>query len=285
VHNPLVTIVVMAAGLGSRFGGPKQLEPVGPAGETLIDYVLVDAKRAGFERAVLVVRDELTEAIEPIARRHTHALDVSLTRQITAPHVPRGTVPAVLAAGTQIDGPFAALNADDFYGREAYRRASEFLGDRKIPADTHGVVVLPLAATLSPHGAVVRAVCDTNGDELVRLDEVRGLERRGDLVVGGDRMFTGTERVSMNFWAFQRGMLSELAHEFDRFSRHHDSRDELPLPVAIDVLIANRRARVRVLDASGPWMGITHVSDLPAVRQALAEAVARGEYPEPVWGC
>jgi NDP-sugar pyrophosphorylase family protein len=278
-----LTLVVMAAGLGSRFGGPKQLEPVGPSNETLIDYVLFDARRAGFDRAVLVIREELESAAAAIAARHAWRLRATIARQIGGPHVPRGTVPAVLAAGDHVDGPFAALNADDFYGVEAYRQAARFLRDSRAPANSHAVVALPLASTLSPHRGVVRAVCDTNEDELVRLDEVRGVERKDDAIVAGDRLFTGRERVSMNFWAFQRGVLAELAREFDKFARSHDARDELPLPVAVDVLIADRRARVRVLDAPGPWLGLTHPSDLPAVRAALHASAERGDYPTPLW--
>src|SRR5262245_30832185 len=111
-----LTLVVMAAGLGARFGRPKQLEPVGPADETLIDYALFDGHRAGFDRAVLVIRDELAADVDPIVKRHARRLRVSTARQPSAPHLPRGTVPAVLAAGDQIEGAFAALNADDFYG-------------------------------------------------------------------------------------------------------------------------------------------------------------------------
>ena len=270
----------MAAGQGARFGRPKQLEPVGPSEETLIDYVLFDAARACFEHAVLIVRDEIAAAVEALAARHAARLRVSLALQPSAQHMPRGTVAAVLAAGDRIDGPFAALNADDFYGAEAYERAARFLQDHRVPSDTHAVIALPLAVTLSPHGGVVRAVCDTNGDTLVRLDEIRDIERRGSQVVSGDRLFTGRELVSMNFWAFQRGILPDLAREFDRFARAHDARHELPLPVAIDALIADGRARVRVLEAPGPWMGLTHPSDLPLVRDALG----RAGYPTPVWG-
>ena len=273
----------MAAGMGSRFGGPKQLEPVGPSGETLIDYVLFDAHRAGFDRAVLVIRDELASAIAAIANRHASRLEVALARQPAAPHIPRGTVAAVLAARDRVDGRFAALNADDFYGAEAYRRASEFLGDPRLQSDTHAVITLPLGITLSPHGAVVRGVCETNGDVLVRLDEMRGIERRGDAISAGDRQFTGRERVSMNFWAFQHGMLGELAREFEQFAREHDSRHELLLPVAVDTLIAAGRIHVRVLDAPGPWLGLTHSSEVPAVRLALREAAERGDYPTPLW--
>lgn len=273
----------MAAGLGSRFGGPKQLEPVGPSGETLIDYALFDAWRAGFERAALVVRREIAAAIERLAERHRGRMDVSLAHQQTGPRIPRGTVPAVLAAADSIDGPFAALNADDFYGAASYRIASDFLRD-PAAADTHGVVALPLTATLSSHGGVTRAICQANEDgALIRLEEVRGLVRRGEAVMAGDRRFTGTEHVSMNFWAFRRNMIDELSAEFEQFARSHDSRHELLLPVIVDALIAAGRARVRVLPAPGPWLGLTHADDLPAVRAALCDLVGRGVYPTPVW--
>jgi NDP-sugar pyrophosphorylase family protein len=273
----------MAAGLGTRFGGPKQLEPVGPSGETLIDYVLFDGHRAGFDRGVLVIRDELAAQIQPVADRHAPRLPVSLARQQMQPDRPRGTVPAVLAASHQIDGAFSALNADDFYGAAAYRRASAFLRDVHVPDNTHAVVTFPLQATLSAHGAVVRAVCETAGDMLVRLDEVRGIERRREAIAAGDRRFGGDERVSMNFWAFRHGMLTELHRELERFSVDHDSHDELLLPVTIDALVATGRVNVRALDVPGPWLGLTHPSDLPVARQTLRDAVERGEYPTPVW--
>ena len=274
----------MAAGVGSRFGGPKQLEPVGPGGETLIDYVLHDARRAGFERAVLVIRQELTERVQPVAARHGRGLEVVLAYQTMGPQIPRGTVAAVLAAGNHVDGPFAAVNADDFYGSTSYQRGAEFLRDRSVPSNTHAFVALPLHATLSAHGAVVRGVSETNGNELVRLDEVRGIERQGEAIVAGDRRFTGNERVSMNFWAFQQSLMSELQREYIEFSKDHDATHELLLPVTIDRLITEGRIKVRVLDAPGPWIGLTHASDLPGAKEALAAAASRGDYKIPLWG-
>jgi len=273
----------MAAGVGSRFGGPKQLEPVGPAGETLIDYVLHDARRAGFERAVLVIRDELTDRIEHVARRHRDGMDVVLAYQPMGPKIPRGTVAAVLAADDQVDGPFAAVNADDFYGSTSYQRGADFLRDRSVPPDTHAFVSLPLHATLSEHGAVVRGVSETSGGVLVRLDEVRGIERQGDAIVAGERRFTGDERVSMNFWAFQQSLMSELRREYEAFSRDHDATHEILLPVTVDRLITEGRIKVRVLDAPGPWIGLTHASDLPGAKRALQAAADRGEYKTPLW--
>jgi NDP-sugar pyrophosphorylase family protein len=278
-----LTIVVMAAGVGSRFGGPKQLEPVGPAGETLIDYLLVDARRAGFDRAVLVIRDELTGRIETVAARHRDGLEVALAYQTLGPDIPRGTVPAVLAAADRIDGPFVALNADDFYGTVAYQRAADFLRSDGVPATTHAFVSFPLRATLSPHGAVVRGVCQTSGDLLVRVDEIRGIEPHGTGAKCGDRQFTGDERVSMNFWAFQKSMLDELQREFAAFRQGHDSSHELLLPVTVDRLVTQGRVQVRVLSAPGPWLGLTHASDLPGARQALAGMAAAGDYPTPAW--
>ena len=140
-----------------------------------------------------------------------------------------------------------------------------------------------LHATLSEHGAVVRGVSETNGDELVRLDEVRGIERKDGTIAAGDRRFTGNERVSMNFWAFQPSMMAELRREYDAFSRDHDATHEMLLPVTIDRLITEGRIKVRVLDAPGPWIGLTHASDLPGAKQALEDAADRGEYKTPLW--
>ena len=131
---------------------------------------------------------------------------------------------------------------------------------------------------------VVRGVSETNGNELVRLDEVRGIERKDGIIAAGDRRFTGNERVSMNFWAFQPGMMAELRREYDAFSRDHDSTHEMLLPVTVDRLITEGRIKVRVLDAPGPWIGLTHASDLPGARQALEAAAARGDYKTPLWG-
>lgn len=274
----------MAAGLGSRFGGPKQLEPVGPSGETLIDYALYDAARAGFDRAVLVIRQEHAAAMAPILTRHAARLEVSTAEQTMAPGMPRGTVAAVLAAAGAIDGPFAALNADDFYGAAAFRLAADFLHDSSQPAGLHAVVSFPLDRTLSAHGPVVRAVCEVDAGRLVRLEEVSGIERRVDGIASGGRRFSGGERVSMNFWAFQDDMLAHLTRAFDAFAQGHDARHELLLPVTVGALVAAGRARVRVLDAPGPWLGLTHASDLPAVRAALRAMTGRGGSPSSLAG-
>ena len=278
-----LTIVVMAAGVGSRFGGPKQLEPVGPAGETLMDYVLFDARRAGFARAVLVIRNELTDRVEIVASRHRGHIEVVLAYQTMGPEIPRGTVAAVLAARDHVDGPFAAVNADDFYGRQAYQTGADFLRDASVPASTHAFVSLPLHATLSDHGAVVRGVSEVRDGELVRLDEVRGIERKNGSIAAGERQFSGEERVSMNWWAFQHGMMAELQRKYEAFSRDHDSTHELLLPVTVDELIREGRIRVRVLDAPGPWLGLTHASDLPGVKAALQAAADQGDYQTPLW--
>ena len=130
---------------------------------------------------------------------------------------------------------------------------------------------------------MVRGVSETNGDELVRLDEVRGIERKDGTIAAGDRRFSGNERVSMNFWAFQPSMMAELRREYDAFSRDHDATHEMLLPVTIDRLITEGRIKVRVLDAPGPWIGLTHASDLPGAKQALEAAAARGDYKTPLW--
>ena len=179
-------------------------------------------------------------------------------------------MPAVLAAAGTVDGPFVALNADDFYGTVAYQRAADFLRDDCVAATTHAFVSFPLRATLSPHGAVVRGVCQTSGDVLVRVDEIRGIEPDGDGAKSPDRQFTGDDGFD-ELLGFSTGMVTdELQREFADFRDGHDSSHELLLPVTVDWLVTEGRIQVRVLSAPGPWLGLTHASDLPGARQALA---------------
>ena len=279
-----LTIVVMAAGVGSRFGGPKQLEPVGPAGETLIDYLLVDARRAGFDRAVLVIRDELTARIEPVADRHRGGLDVVLAYQTMGPDIPRGTVPAVLAAADRIDGPFVALNADDFYGTVAYQRAADFLRDDRVAGHHARVRVVPAARhALAARRGRPRRVRDQRRrpgaggrDPRHRAGRRRSEESRPPV----HRRRTGLDELL----GFSTEHARRAAARVRRLPADgHDSSHELLLPVTVDWLVTEGRIQVRVLSAPGPWLGLTHASDLPGARQALAGMPAAGDYPTPAW--
>ena len=291
-----MTLVVMAAGIGSRYGGFKQIDRVGPAGEMLLEYAVFDGWRAGFRRVVFIIRRELDRAFAELARGLPSELEVLRVHQeledlppgFLSGHRARpwGTVHAVLAARHAIEGPFACVNADDFYGAEAYRSgidACEIAGREGVST----VIGLPLRRTLSEHGPVVRAVCDVEEGWLTRIEELRGVRatRDGGIAVDGPRRLTGGEIASMNFWIFPRTILEGLAGEFAAFlGRQGDHPSaELPLPEAINALVG-RGARVRVAETPGPWFGLTHREDRPAVSAALRALAGAGEYPNPLWG-
>ena len=297
------TLVGLAAGMGSRFGGPKQLEPLGPEGETMLDFSIHDALRAGFGRVVLVIQPVLHEAFERgVAARWRPRVDVVLVHQdldalppgVVRPagrRKPWGTGHAVLAAAPAVDGPFAVVNGDDFYGRAAYEALGDFL--RAPASDTlpvHAVVGFPLAETLSESGSVNRAVLDVTPDGwLSRIEEVIGIEpagRDGRVRVDGDtRLLAGSTPVSMNMWGLDRDVFATLAEAFASFLELHgaDERAEFLLPTHVEELVRRGRARVRVLPGKGPWCGLTHPGDRARAVATLRAQVDRGEYPRPVW--
>ena len=286
----------MAAGRGARYGGAKQLDEVGPSGETLLDYAVFDARLAGFSRIVIVTRADLAPALEAHIRRFPSDLDVRCAVQ---PSVmpggavsrtrPWGTVHAVLAAGAGDRRTLVALNADDFYGRATYELA-RVASDWAIATGEASVIAMRLDATLSEHGAVVRAVCQATGDRLTGLDEIRGITRTGGGIVGyasdgRPRALIGDELVSMNMWVLPPGLVRALETLFKRFVVTHAQDDdaELPLPEAIGALVASGTATVNVESSDGPWFGLTHPQDRDAVVRALTQLTAEGVYPVPLW--
>ncbi len=294
-------LVILAAGVGSRFGGPKQLSPVGPSGETLLDYAIYDAMRAGFTRAVLIIREELRAPLrEHVARVIGRALPVDYVeqrlddlpdgRRVPAGRVkPWGTGHAVLAARETVDGPFAVCNADDYYGPGAYRLLTEHLTAKAGTPPLHAFVGYRLDATLSAHGGVARAVASTGPDGLVaRLVEVKDVRPvdgrlRGVTAAGEQSEFTGAESVSMNLWGFAPDVLPALEEEFTTFldaSRREGGPDpEFLLSTALGDQVTAGRARLRVLPAPDRWLGMTFAADVEAVRAALAALVRAGTYP------
>jgi dTDP-glucose pyrophosphorylase len=291
-----VDLVVLAAGIGSRFGGDKQLEAVGPAGETLVDYTLFDAARAGFARAVLVVRPELDAGLRRhavaryggrIAVRTVHqtldapALGVALP---CARRRPWGTAHAVLAAEPAVEGAFAVVNSDDFYGAEAFEAAARFLRDsvatRSASAalpPTWALAAYRLAGTLSDAGSVNRALC-----RLDRAGWLLDLEERAYDRVAAER--EPDALVSMNFWCFDQAVFGLLRRGLADFAAQADlERDEYRLPDAVRAWLGEGEARVRVLHDGGRWFGLTHAQDREVVRAELRRLVAEGSYPASLW--
>lgn len=295
-----LTLVVMAAGLATRFGGPKQLAPVGPAGEALLDYDVYDAVRAGCRRVVFVVRAELADAF------HLHARDVlgdaleTVFVEQRLDDLPGGRVPppgrvkpwgtahAVLAARGAVTGPFAVCNADDWYGPGAFRLVAAHLRqEARAAPPVHALVGYRLDATLSEHGGVARGVAVTDPDGLLaRLEEVREVRRTAGGLTGtgpdgSRRALAGDEIASMNLWGFAPAVLPVLMDQFAAFldAADGDPTPEFPLSTAVNAQVAQGRARLRVLVAPDRWFGMTFAADLPAARDAVAALVRAGTYP------
>lgn len=298
-----LTLVVLAGGLGSRFGGPKQLEAVGGGGATLMDYAVYDAQRAGFSKVVVVVRpdieDDVRRRLETRFGRRLHATtvlqrmdDVPAPGRISQARMrPWGTAHGVLAARYAVKGPFAVVNGDDFYGIAAYRAVAAFL--REPPPGNPpawGLAGYRLEDTLSPHGGVNRAICriDSAG-WLKTIEEVRSIARTGDgtlrgLRTSGSRVLRGDEIVSMNCWAFSQDIFAVLDRAFERFMGSRAAASgELLLPDAVQEALAAGQARVRILDGGRDWFGLTHASDIEVVRTAMQRLVVSGDYPDKPW--
>jgi hypothetical protein len=300
------TLLVMAAGVGSRFGGDKQLEPVGPAGETLLDYSVFDALRAGFTRVVFVIRHDMEERFRAaVGRRYEDRAEVAYALQelhdvpggfsVPADRTkPWGTGHAVLAAAGLVTAPFAVINADDYYGADSFAALGRFLAaeDRAAHPGVFALVAFRLRETLSEHGSVARGVCVVGADgALLQVKEVRGIERAADRGLrapdpGGERRFTGDEPVSLNLWGFTPALFPLLREKFTGFlsDQGRDPGAEFFLPEAVNALMHEGRVRVEVLRTRSRWFGLTYRADQPRVARALREMAARGEYPWRLWG-
>ncbi len=294
------SLVILAAGMGSRYGGPKQIEPVGPCGELLMEYSIYDALCAGFNRIALVIREDQ----EPIARRalsprlvgsgclrfaHQRADDLPTATSLAATRErPWGTAQAVYAARTCVDGPFAVINADDYYGRESYERMLQFLEEHP---ESYSLVGFSLEKTLSPHGAVNRGICQVDPDGcLVEIVERRNVRRIGPELVSGEDISRIVHPpgsiASMNLWGFPRGVLGELERWLSsRLGAPPEQlmHEEFFLPAAVNEIRRTLGLCVHVLPTTEECMGVTFREDLPRVRDAIRSKVTGGEYPRRLW--
>jgi hypothetical protein len=296
-------LLVMAAGAGSRFGGLKQLVPVGPDGETLTDFAVYDAWRAGIRRAVFVVRPEMErEFHETLGRKYERRLEVLYAHQrlddvpagFAVPagrEKPWGTGHAVWCARGKINGPFIAVNADDWYGADGFSRLSGFFaGPVAAGPSRWALVAFRLRKTLSGHGAVARGVCLVSpGGRLLSITEHTGLRETPEGVLGtgaGEvRLFTGDEPVSLNLWGFTPELFVDLESGFSEFlaERGADPKAEYYLPAGVDAALRAGRAEVTVLPTEEEWFGVTYREDLPRVRSGMASRLSAGLYPRPLW--
>ena len=299
-------LVVLAAGIGSRYGGLKQIDPVGPQGEIILEYSIYDALQAGFGRLVFVVSEAIEDLFrERVGRRIEQQCDTAyvLQRLEDLPpgwpvppgrEKPWGTAHATWACRHAVDTPFAVINADDFYGRSAYQALGRFLGGTAGPGDAYRycMVGYPLEDTLTEHGHVARGVCQVDAEgNLVEIYERTRVQLRDGAphyTLDGDTWIEIPKgRVaSMNVWGFRPSLFGELETRFAQFlAKHEDKlkRAEFYLSEVVGALIREQRATVRVLAAGDRWFGVTYQEDKTQVEQAISDLIRRGIYPDPLW--
>lgn len=303
-----MTLVIMAAGLGSRFGaekGKKQVTPVDDAGHLIIDYSIYDAIRAGFRKVVFVIKPESREMFhKAIGERVSKFVEVAYAYQTPDKYMPAdvsipegrekpwGTGHAALCARDEVPGSFVVINADDFYGRDAFDAAYRFLSENQGETD-HAMVGYRLRNTISPFGSVARGVCtaDENG-RLVSVVERTKIEARGD-----DAAYTedgevwtpiaGDTIVSLNLWVFKNSIFAEMQKRFESFVRNDIAdaplKKEFYLPAVSNQLLSEKAATFAVLPTKARWFGMTYLEDLPNTKENIRKMKENGEYPENLW--
>ena len=302
-------LVVLAAGMGSRYGGLKQMDSVAGHGQSIIDYSIYDARRAGFEKVIFVIKRALEEDFRRlVGDRIARGIQVEYAFQelddLPAGYAvpagrkkPWGTTHAVLAARDLIHGPFAVINSDDYYGPEAFRLIYDFLStqDEAAVPQRYAMVSYLLGNTVTDNGSVARGVCRVGEDGLLReVVEHTRIEKDGSdarsTLDGGETWIPlpGSTPVSMNFWGFQRSFVDEGEARFpeflDRILAENPEKGEFYLPLLVSRLIGEGKAQVQVLPSEDKWYGVTYREDKPGVVAALADMTVRGLYPENLWG-
>jgi UTP-glucose-1-phosphate uridylyltransferase len=294
------TLLVLAAGMGSRYGGLKQIDPVGPAGETIIDYSIYDALRAGFGKLVFVIRKDIEQPFKEIfGARFEKRIAVEYVFQeldklppgfsVPAGRTkPWGTTHAILMAADVVREPFAAINADDFYGRQAYQLLTQHLNSG---ATDYAMVGFILRNTLSEFGSVARGVCRVDEkDHLKSVVEMMKIEHDGAGAKNTDAAgqitkLTGDEAVSMNFWGFTPAVFTQLKAQFDAFLKKSggELKSECYIPSTVNELVVAGQAKVKVLRTNDSWFGVTYREDRPRVVESVRQLIAHGDYPEKLW--
>jgi len=296
------TLVILAAGMGSRYGGLKQLDDVGPNGETIIDYSLYDALKVGFNKFVFIIRDEFRAIFEEkITDKLKGKAEVVLVNQAVNTPIdgvdvhtdrtkPWGTGHAILVAKDVIQEPFAVINADDFYGRDAYQQAYHFLMQEATPT-LHGIIGYILKNTLSDNGYVSRGVCQANEVMmLTSINERTKIAREGGQVQyeegGVQHTVDENSIVSMNFWVFHHSIFNELLDGFKAFAQtnHENPKAEYFIPLVADALINSGDAEFAVKTCDSQWFGVTYKEDKPDVQREIRNMVEASIYPEKLWG-
>ena len=302
------TLVVLAAGIGSRFaGGVKQLQSVGPSGEVIMDYSIHDAIEAGFNRVIFIIRHDIQELFDRIMGDRIRSICVKKGVEVLCAYQekenlpggfqcpadrvkPWGTGHALLSCKGMLHGGFAVINADDYYGKDAYRRAIEFLDSLEEDSrGTYGLIGFRLGNTLSDHGGVTRGLCRTQNGWLTHIRETKNIVSTPigaeALIDGALRLLDEDAPVSMNMWGFTPDVLDKLEERFTEFlgENLHRPNSEFLIPSEMGVLLGRESVRIRVLPTNSQWFGMTYAEDMPGVRKAFAEMAEQGVYSDPLF--
>lgn len=298
-------LVIMAAGMGSRYGGLKQMDPIGPEGEVIIDYSLYDAKRAGFETAICIIKHEIEEDFKALMNRGAAKFmeikyafqdinDIPEGFEIPEGRVkPWGTGHAVRAIRNMIDAPFAVINADDYYGPEAFKVIYDYLSNAEDGEYfDYCMVGYKVENTISENGGVTRGVCKGENGYLQKIHETPEISRREDGIIratenGEDYEIPEGTLVSMNFFGFTPSYVKELDERFpaalEEILRTNPVKGEFYVPFVVGSLVEEGKAKVRILDSSDKWFGVTYKEDRPGVVAAMKEKTTNGLYPAALW--
>jgi len=298
------TLLILAAGMGSRYGGLKQIDPVGPSGEIIIDYSIHDAIEAGFGKLVFIIRRFSEDAFrEKMGGRFDGVIETAYAYQeldacldgFPLPadrEKPWGTGHAILVGEDVIDGPFAVINADDYYGPHAFRIMADYLSNTDPShADEYSMVGYILRNTLSNYGSVARGVCEC--DERMYLKTIvehKQVEKAQNGVRyvddnGTEHSLSGDETVSMNLWGFQTSIFEHLKREFKDFLHNHgdELKSEIYIPTVVDGLVQNKLVRVKVLQTDESWFGVTYRQDKASATECVRKLIEQGVYPEKLY--
>ena len=288
-----ITLLVMAAGMGSRYGGLKQLDAVGPSDETIIDFSVYDAIRAGYNKVVFIIREDFEKQFkEKISNQYQDKIEVEIVYQdlhdlpnsFSCPKdrsKPWGTGHAILAARNVISEPFAAINGDDFYGRESFKIISDHYSSVN---SGFAMAAFQLDKTLSDYGSVSRGICEQNLNQLVTVVETHGIKKSsaGNIECDRDISLLGNELVSMNMWGFMPSIFDHLEKMFNEFLDENisDLKSEFLIPSVVNDLIEKNIEKVQVLKTKSTWFGVTYIEDKPFVKNQIKELIQTGIYPE-----
>jgi len=294
------TLLVLAAGMASRYGSMKQIQSFGPSGETIMDYSIYDAIRAGFGKVVFVIRKDFEEDFKKIfepklnGKIKTEYVNQDLTDNTEGYDIPKervkpwGTAHAVLSAKDAIKEPFAVINADDFYGKDAFEKAARFLTGEVAP-DKYCIIGYELVKTLSDNGTVSRGVCEVNDrNELVSIKERTKIYRENNKIVyeeaDGKHEVPENSKVSMNFWGFDPSVFSFIEKLFREFLKDqiNDPKAEFFIPIIGDAFIKDG-GTIKIIPTSAQWFGVTYKEDAPTVKKDIENLVNAGEYPSSLW--